>query len=217
MDWPLLASLPEEDRRDFLALGRPRAFARDETICHAGDPADALHLVTEGRLAVRVSLASGDSAMINVLGPGDYFGELALLRSDGHRTASVAALEPSRTVAITYSAFRRLCETRPAVEQALTTLMADRIDQLSQRLLETTFLSLDRRVCRRLLDLCIGRGSDGPMTIMLTQSQLGELTGGTRPSVNQALQRLVDQGIIALGRGRIDVLDVPRLRSKAGL
>lgn len=214
MDWPLLATLEEPDRRDVLALGRSRSFARNEVVCHAGDPADALHLIEQGRLSVRVSLASGDTAMINILGPGAYFGELALLRADRHRTATITALEPSRTTAITFSAFRRLCETRPSVERTLTTLLADRIDRLSQQLIEVTYLSLDRRVCRRLLELC--EGASAPVLINLTQTQLGELTGGTRPTVNQALQRLVDLRIVALGRGRIEVLDIAGLRSRCG-
>lgn len=214
MRWLLLSGLSETDRTEVLRTARVRTFARDEVVCHAGDPADSLHLVTSGRLAVRVSLESGDSAMINVLDPGQYFGELALLRSDGRRTATVAALEPSITSAITFSAFRRLCETRPTVERMLTMLMADRIDELSQRFLEATYVGLDRRVYRRLLEFCHG---PSPVTINLTQSQLAELTGGTRPSVNQSLQRLVDQQIIALGRGRVEVLDTTRLRAKCGL
>lgn len=214
VDWPLLSSLAEVDRRELLSVARPRVFERNEVVCHAGDPADSLHLVTKGRLAVRVSLASGDSAMINVLAPGGYFGELALLRADGHRTATISALEPAETIAITFRAFRRLCEQRPDVQRTLTTLMADRIDELSTRLLEATYVGLDRRIYRRLHELC--EGGTAPVSIHLTQSQLGELTGGTRPSVNQALQRLVDQGIIALGRGRIDVIAVGRLAAKCG-
>ena len=93
MEWPLLASLSEDEQREFVALARRRQFAKNEVVCHAGDPADSLHLVTSGRLSVRVSLPSGDTAMINVLRPGSYFGELALLREDNHRTATITALE----------------------------------------------------------------------------------------------------------------------------
>ena len=55
MDWPLLASLAEDDRRAVLAATRLRRFARGEVVVHEGDPADSLHLVESGRLAVRVS------------------------------------------------------------------------------------------------------------------------------------------------------------------
>ena len=189
MDWPLLASLDEAERREFLAVGRRRKFAKGDIVCHAGDPADSLHLVISGRLSVRVSLASGDAAMINVLTPGDYFGELALLRPDNHRTATIAALEPAETLAVTSAAFQRLCETRPAVERTLTTLLGNRVDELSQRLLESMYVGLDRRLYRRLDELSAAYAEGGgPIVIPLTQAQLADLTGGTRPTVNQVLQ-----------------------------
>ncbi len=217
MQWSLFASLTDSERADVLALARRRRFARNEVVCHAGDPADSIHLVSEGHLSVRVSLASGESGLVNVLGPGDYFGELALLRAEQSRTATITALEPAETLVLTASAFRRVCDARPEVERALTGMLADRIDELSERLLEVMYVGLDRRLNRRLADLarayCAG---EGPITIPLTQSQLAELTGGTRPSINQALQRLVDQGIVAVQRGRIDVLDLPRLTARCG-
>ena len=60
------------------------------------------------------------------------------------------------------------------------------------------------------------RADDGTMVIPLTQSQIADMTGGTRPSVNQALQRLVDEGVVELHRGRIEVLDLDRLRRRTG-
>jgi CRP/FNR family cyclic AMP-dependent transcriptional regulator len=215
VEWSLLAAVGEPQRSKLLGAGRRRALARNEVLCHAGDPADSLHLVTAGRLAVRVSLPSGDTTMINVLGPGDYFGELALLRTDGARTATITALEPSATLAITASAFRRLCASNPEVERTVSTLLADRIDQLSLKVLELTYVGVDRRLYRRLDELCVG-AADGPVVIPLTQAQLAELTGGTRPTVNQALQRLVEQEIVALSRGKVEVLDRARLQAKCG-
>ena len=219
MEWPLLASLPEAERRAFLDLARRRAWSRNEVICHAGDPADSLHLVTAGRLSVRVSLASGDTATINILRPGDYFGELALLSSDGHRTATVTALEDAETLVVSGSAFHALCAGWPAVERTVATLLARRVDELSQQLLEARYVGLDRRLHRRLVELCDDYGADqeGPVVIRLTQAQLGDLVGATRPSLNQALQRLVDQGIVSVSRGRVEVLDEARLRSKSDL
>lgn len=217
VQWTLLASLGEAERAEVLAHARRRRFARNEVVCHAGDPADSLHLVESGHLSVRVSLASGESGLVNVLGPGDYFGELALLRSQHSRTATITALEAAETLVVTASAFRRVCDARPGVERALTTMLADRIDELSERLLEMMYVGLDRRLYRRLADLAHtyrDHGAGGPIMIPLTQSQLAELAGGTRPTVNQALQRLVDQGVVAVQRGRIEVLDLARLTAK---
>ncbi len=217
MEWPLLSSLEDQERREFLALGRRRSFGRNEIVCHAGDPADSVHLVTSGRLSVHVSLPSGDAAMVNVLTPGSYFGELALLRAEAHRTATIRALEASETISINATAFEKLRRDRPSVERVVSVLLADRVDELSQHLLEVMYVGFDRRLNRRLLDLSTTYGdASGPIVIPLTQTQLAELTGGTRPTVNQALQRLSEQGIVSLARGRVQVHDVERLRAKCG-
>ena len=83
------------------------------------------------------------------------------------------------------------------------------------------YVGLDRRVYRCLLRLHEVYGDPAavaaPVVVPLTQDQLSDLVGGTRPSVNQVLQRLQDQRVIELGRGRVVVLDRPTLARKAGL
>lgn len=207
-DWPLLRSLSDEERAELLAVARQHSYDRGEVVCREGDRADALHLVGAGRLAVTSSLPSGATAMLKVLGRGDYFGELALLQPASRRTATVHALEPAVTLALEGRAFRRLCQSRPRVEHALTVLLADQVEALSRHLVEALYEGLDVRVHRRLGELCrIYRDGGGSVELPLTQTQLAELVGGTRPSVNQVLQRLEQQGAVMLGRGRVTVLD----------
>lgn len=218
MDWPLLASLTDEERAQVLASAHRHRYGRGEILVHEGEPSDSLHLVAAGRLAVRVSTPDGDNATLNILGPGDYFGELSLL--DGAqqaRTATIVALEPAETMALSASAFRDLRQRHPAADQLLLRLMARRIDELSARLLEASYDTLDRRLHRRLLQLGKLYGApSGPMTVPLTQEHLAELVGGTRPSVNAVLQRLSAEGVIELGRGRVTVLDPARLEELLG-
>jgi len=185
-------------------------------ICHAGDPGDALHFVERGHLAVRGTLATGETATFSVLSPGDYFGELALLRPDHRRTATVFALEPSRTLSVAGSAFAALCSAEPRFERVISTLLADRVEALSERLLETMYESLDRRVFRRLVELAATyHDGGGGAVIPLSQAQLADLVGATRPSVNQVLQRLADQGTVRLGRARIEARAVSALARRA--
>src|SRR3954447_21258788 len=90
---------------------RPRSFARGEVLVHEGDPADSLHLIESGRVAVRIATPTGERATLNILSPGDYFGELSLVRrwGDRHRTATVVALEPTATLVVSVAAFDELC------------------------------------------------------------------------------------------------------------
>jgi len=218
MEWPLLSSLDEGERRELLATTRRRTFGRGEVLVHEGDPADSLHLVESGRLAVRVTTPDGETATLNVLGPGDYFGELSLL--DGKtptRSASIVALEAAQTRSLSATHFRELRHRHRGAEQLLLALLARRVEELSARLLEVMYDGLDRRVHRRLAELArlYADRPDGPVVVPLTQEHLAELVGGTRPSVNQVLQRLASEDIVELGRGRIVVLDRSGLARKA--
>jgi len=216
VEWPLLEPLEPRARSEFLALARPRAFARNEVVCHAGDPADSLHLVESGHFAVRGTIVSGATATFNILSAGDYFGELALLRADRRRTATIVALDPARTLSVAGTSFEALRARNPRVERVLSTLLADRVDALSRRLLEAMYDSLDRRIFRRLVELGDVYGEpQRPVVIPLSQAQLADLVGATRPSVNQVLQRLVDQGLVELSRSRISLLDRPALARRA--
>jgi CRP-like cAMP-binding protein len=219
MDWPLLASLREDERTALLTASRRRKYARGEVLFHEGDPGDTVHLLLQGHLAVRVSTPNGDRATLNVLAPGSHVGELALTNRAGPhiRSATVVALEHAETRSLSASAFYDLCDRHPQVQGLLVDLLADRVRELSFRLLESMYLSLDRRLCRRLLFLAEVYADGRPAVIVpLTQEQLADLVGGTRPTVNQGLQRLVDEGVLELGRGRLVVLDRAALRRKAG-
>lgn len=218
VEWPLLSSLPPEVRSRVLAATRARRYARGEVVFHEGDPGESLHLIKLGRLAVRVSADSGESATLRILRPGDAFGELALLRRDGghQRTASVTALEEVETLALGRGAFSALCVSHPQVERLLMELMAERIDQLSQRLLEALYVGVERRIMRRLSELVDIYGEAGrPPVIPLTQDDVAALAGTTRPTANQVLQRLASQGILTVRRGSMVINDVKMLRSRA--
>jgi CRP-like cAMP-binding protein len=213
MDWPLLASLDEGERRRVLSAARRRRYDRGEIVVREGDPSDSLHLVASGRLTIRISTSDGENATINLLGPGDYFGELSLL--DGQppvRSATIVALEPAETLSLSATEFRALRARHRAADQLLLMLMARRIEELSGRLLEAMYDGLDRRVHRRLAELAaLYADGPGPVTVPMTQEHLAELVGGSRPSVNQVLQRLAASGVVELGRGRVVVLDRRRL------
>lgn len=219
MTWPLLAPLDESQRAAVLAASRRRSFSKGEVVFHEGDPADSMHLVETGYLAVRVTTPDGERATLNILAAGDAVGELSLLhrgRPDV-RSATVVSLATSTTRSLSSSAFQRLCDEHPAIHDLLIDLLADRVRQLSGRLLESMYVGLDRRLYRRLLELADTYRVDSEMPVIpLTQEHLADLVGGTRPSVNQVLQRLLSQGIIELGRGRVIIRDEKALRAKAG-
>jgi CRP/FNR family cyclic AMP-dependent transcriptional regulator len=209
MEWHLFAGLPETERQRLAETSRRRRFSRGEVLFHEGDLADCVHQIRLGAVAIRVTTSEGELSMLDVLGPGEVFGELGLLVSHRTRTATAVALEPTETQTLAYSSFDALRQADPSVDRFLLGLLADHVDRLSHRLLEALYVSVERRVARRLLDLVgvYGNGSADPVTVPLTQREVAELAGGSRPTVNEILRRLSSQGALSLGRGELVVLD----------
>jgi CRP-like cAMP-binding protein len=208
VSWPLLAGVPEEEVRRLVSIARRRTFSRGEVVFHRDDPGDVLHLVVKGRFAVRSTTPLGDTVTIAVRGPGDCFGEMALVSDEQRRIATVAALEAAETLAVGRTEFDRLCATHPTVTRVLLAFLVGEVRRLNERLIEALFLPVERRVLRRLAELCeLYPGEEDRLVIPLTQEELANLAGTTRPTVNLVLRDEQRRGTLELRRGEIVVLD----------
>ena len=143
MEWPLLAGLPEDDVRGLLSIARRRTFSKGEVVFHRDDLAESLHLVVRGHFAVRVRTQVGDSVLLDVVGPGRAFGELALLRPDSRRSATVSALEEGETRSVFRTDFAELQRSHPGVKDVLLTLLAEQLERASDRILEAHYVDAD--------------------------------------------------------------------------
>jgi CRP-like cAMP-binding protein len=211
----MLRGLAAEDRQRLLVAGRRRRFARREVVFHEGDPAETLHLVERGHVAVRTTTPQGDVATFSVVGPGGTFGELALLDDRSMRSATVVALERTETWAIGRGAFDALRAEHPSVDHFLAELLGRYVRDLSERLVEAHYLGAEKRVVRRIMALTPLYGSGADDGIPLTQTDLASLAGTSRATVNRVLGELERAGVVALGRGRLSVLDLEAL-TRAG-
>jgi CRP/FNR family transcriptional regulator, cyclic AMP receptor protein len=216
VDWQLLANVPQETLRALLAIARRRTFSRNEVVFHRGDPADSLHLIRKGRFAVRIATPLGDTATLSVRGPGDAFGELALLGGEAARSATVSALEPGETYSIYRVEFHRLRREHPGVNDVLTGILADRLRRLSEQLIEAYYVPADRRVLRRVRELAdLYGGESGAILVPLTQEDIAGLAGTSRATVNRVLREEVRRGTLELRRGRTVVLEADELAKRA--
>jgi CRP/FNR family cyclic AMP-dependent transcriptional regulator len=143
-----------------------------------------------------------------VSGPGEAFGELALLSPDARRTATVLTLEPTVTHSIGAADFRRLRAERPEVAEVLVVLLTAQISRLSSQLLDALYAPAETRVRKRLLELAATYGPpDGEALVPLRQEDLAELAGTSRATVNRVLRDEAARGTVRLERGSTRVLD----------
>ena len=205
-EWPLLEVLEAEEMRGVLAGARRRSYRRGEVVFHRDDPADTMHLVRSGCLAVRVVTPVGSVATLQLVGPGGSFGELALLRSGHVRSATVEAVSPSETYALSARDLDALRAHHPEIDRVMIELLADRIAELTDRLVEALYTPAPRRV-RRMVDMLAEqyREPGGDAVIPLTQDNLAGLAGTSRLTVNRVLQDMRRRGQVELTRGRIRV------------
>ena len=217
MDWRLLEVLSQEERRDLLGRARRRRFRRGEVVFHEGDPGDALHLVDKGHLVVQRSTPLGDVLTLLVLGPGDVFGELAVVDL-APRNATVSALEVAETLAVHRDVFEELRTRHPALDRMLVHSLAAEVRRLSGAVIEAHYITAERRVYLRLLDLARSfapADAGATVSIPLTQEQVGHMAGTTRPTTNRVLRAAEEAGIVRMTRGHIDVLNVDALTRRA--
>ena len=213
MEWPLLADLPTDDVRELLAIARRRTFGRGEVVFHREDPADSLHLVVHGRFGARVLTPVGDSVLVDVVGPGQSFGELALLLPDARRSATMEALERGETRSVFRDDFALLQRRHPGVKDVLLRLLAEQLRRSTDRVVEAHHVDAETRVRRRIVDLAATYEGG---VVPLTQEDIAAMAGTSRATVNRVLREEQRLGAVALARGRTTVLEPRDLHSRCG-
>jgi CRP-like cAMP-binding protein len=223
----LFAGMDEPSLAMVAGAMRPRRFRRGETIFHAGDPGDALFVVTGGQVKITIQADDGsEPAILTTIGPGGFFGELALL--DGApRSATAVALDAVTTIVLRRDAFERLVDEHHALRHALLAALAGEIRRLTAQIEDLHFLDLPGRLARHLLrSLPGGPGhADDPIANLpegevrlpwpYTQAELAGMIGGSRQTVNRLLADFVAAGLLRFDGDELVIPDARRLAAAA--
>jgi CRP/FNR family transcriptional regulator, cyclic AMP receptor protein len=200
---PLMEGMSPEARAALVGLLRPRRYRRGQAVFNDGDLGDCLHLVQSGRFDVQISTAGGQMIALRVIHPGEIFGELALVHPDHRRTGRVCALEPAATLALYRNDFEALRVQHPGVDRFLVAGLAERVVRTSELVVEM-LLPAELRVWRRLAMLADAYGDE---PIRMSQDDLARVAGTVRQTVNRVLRAGVRDGVLAVERGVVRILD----------
>jgi CRP/FNR family cyclic AMP-dependent transcriptional regulator len=196
-----------------------RHYRRGQIIVSEGDPGDSLFVVASGRVKVTLSSPDGEEMVLITLGPTETFGELALV-DGGPRSATVEAVEPTEVLVLTRTAFFALIAERPATVDGLLHTLGGLIRRLTGQAADFVFLDLHGRVAKLLLRLLAERGAAGEgedsVEVPFTQTEIANMVGGSRQSVNQILRAFEDAGYIEITGHTVRLLRVDALRRRAG-
>jgi CRP/FNR family cyclic AMP-dependent transcriptional regulator len=207
---PIFAELGGDELQRISSLCHTRQLAAGELLFRKGDPGNALFGIRRGQIRIETGTSGGRRLTLNFMGPGDLFGEVALLDGES-RTAAATAGEPTELFVLRREDFLAYLEREPKVAIKLIRLLCRQIRWQSERMEEGMLQPLPVRLARRLCALASDFGSE----VHISQEQLGIFVGAARESVNRQLQLWRRDGILDLQRNRILLRNMTKLAAVA--
>lgn len=213
---PLFADLEPRELESFSQVAVPRSFPAGTRVFHEGDRSDACYIVASGSFRVTREHSDGRAITLATLGPGEVFGELAMLDHDV-RSASAEALDEGELLALPASEVRALLARHPEISVKLVEALVRRLREANERISRQSFQTVPSRVAGVLLQLAEEEAphaaEGGEVTIRMNQADLAQLAGTSRESVSRFLADLERSGIVKPGRGRVTVIRPSKLRN----
>jgi CRP/FNR family cyclic AMP-dependent transcriptional regulator len=203
---PFLAALTDGEARELLDHARTKRFAPGAVVFRKDDPGDGLYGVLAGRIVVTVESAEGKELILNMFGPGEFFGEIALLDGKG-RTATAVAREASELLFLGRADFLPFLRQRHEAAVRIIAFLCARLRRTTDLVEDSAFLNVSSRLAKQLAALAGGGGAVPPRTIRLSQEELAHTLGVSREIVSRQLAVWREAGLVEIGRGRIVVRD----------
>ena len=204
---------------DFLAERATRVeFERGRTIFRQGDEGDTLYVIADGMVKVWVSSGEGGEMVLATLRAPDAFGELSAV--DGRpRSASATTLEPTTLVALDRATLLDAVHRHPGVADGMMRGLGGLARRITEQTSDLVFLDLAGRLAKTLATLADRDGSvEGDTVVLalpLTQTELAEMVGGSRQSVNHILKTFEARGFLEVRGGReVVISDLEALRRR---
>ena len=215
---PFFTGLKHDDLEQINRLFREQGYATDETICFAGDPAEHLFVVADGRVKLMRHSLSGRNVLLDMLTPGEFFGSLSTLGDDLYPDTAEAQTQTC-VLSIHADDFRRILEKHPMVALRVVDIMAARLRTAHERVRQFSALSVEGRIANLLLVLSrkFGRPSDVGLLIQspLTRDDLAAMTSTTTETASRVMSQFQKNGLIQTGRKWVSILDQDALEKIA--
>jgi CRP/FNR family transcriptional regulator len=198
------------ERAHVLETAHLKRYERGELIFREGDPADTFLTIVEGRVKVFKATPAGKEIILEIFGPGDPLGAVAVYES-ADLPASALALEDTECLAIARQDFFRLLEQYPALVRALLSGLTMRLVELTRRLAEMMGGRVEARFARLFLKLAaqIGKPERGGtfVSMPLTRQELADLTGTTIETAIRIMSRWQKEEVVRTEKDGFVVID----------
>ena len=192
---PLFAAVPDDALSAIADLLIERRVSKNQTIVEEGLSGDYMYVIREGHVKVTKLSGDGREKILELLGPGDFFGEMSLL-DDAPRSASVKSLTETHILALSRPDFLKELRRNPDLGMAVIQELTRRVRQMDEQASSLSF----QRVRERTQGLLVRLAKDDVVqngrrvTPPLTHQQIADMIGTSRETVTRIVKRLKDQG-----------------------
>ena len=212
---PIFADLESEAFDQLCRYAKHTTLKRGAALFAKGDPGLSLYAVISGSVKMSISSADGRSAILNIIGPGEIFGEIALL-DGGVRSSDAIANTNCELFVIDRREFIPFVRSQPALAMKFIELLCGRLRWTSDQVEQIILQNLPGRLASALIRLSEKHKLEpAGRTIAITQQEISEMVGMTRESINKQLRAWAARSWVRLEHGAIVVLKDEQIRQLA--
>jgi len=200
----LFSELDRDELAKVASLAQVRSVPKDTTIFHAGDTADAVFVVANGKVKIIVTSTDGKEFILTQLGAGQVFGEMALLES-GPRSASVLTVTAVELLVISRRDFHHLLDAAPRITRKLLAILSRRLRRANAKMESLAYMDVAGRLARYLLDLAKDHGQrmgNGWVVVRRpTHADIAHSIGTSRETVSRLINEF-EEGFGLVNKGK---------------
>lgn len=200
---PPFLGLSEADVAALSKHAVTRAFPKNTIILNEGDQTDSLYVIVSGRVKVFLSNEEGKEIVLDIQGPGEYFGEMVL--DEGPRSASVMTLEPCRFQLIPKDDIKALLQSHPDFAMHLVRKLIWRARVLTEHVKSLALQNVYGRFTKLLHELAVEENGKLIVQEKLSQQEMANRIGASREMVNRIVKDLATGGYISVEGSRIEI------------
>lgn len=220
---PILATLPDALVTALdLSPQRLATIDRGRSIIASSQPLDAVYLISEGWAVSKLSIETGDTQILDILGAGSLAG-ITRLSDDAQDDYAAIALQSLKAYRIDINRLKTVC----AQDEALARWLSQTLSRQSQRM-QRHITALGQLPARgrlafamlRILEVARQAGGDvinETIRLPMTQEEIGNMLGLTNVSISKLMSAFRKDGLIDYGRNRIIIRDVEALSEICGM
>jgi CRP-like cAMP-binding protein len=196
---PIFSELTDEDIASLARLSSRRRYPKDQVVFFENEEGDFFFMILEGRIKVTILGDDGREVILTVLGPGDFFGEMALLDNEP-RSATAIAVEDSELLSLHRTDFQSVLTENRSITSALIKSLTARLRKANHQISTLALLDVYGRVARVIAEMARDEGRrlrDGRIAFRrATHQEIANRIGTTRETVTRMLKDLERQGLI---------------------